>query len=180
MLCGASRMRTDARWTKARCIRASSTTRLRRTPLFARRDGLVHARDYSRRPDCICYLVDFPDSASRRLAKAYVCRDSSPDLHPPATMRIYALQIFVSLVLASVSLHGITAAEDRRSWRPPLHLSIRLPLRERGKFRLCLTLHCWSGNTRISAPRSYDLQKWADMITGRRVLQVLMTATRWQ
>ncbi len=53
-------------------------------------------------------------------------------------MRICALQIFVSLVLASVSLHGITAAEDRRSQTAATAKAVllRLPLRK-GKLPLC-------------------------------------------
>ena len=81
-------------------------------------------------------------------------------------MRSYALQIFVSLVLASVSLHGITAAK----WRSQTPLSIRLPL-QKGKLPLVLGgvgyFHRWSGNTQHEfTPRGQgDLQKWADMIT---------------
>jgi len=54
-------------------------TRLRRTSLFTRCDGLVHARHHSQWSDCICWLADFPHSASRRLAQAHIRGDPSSD-----------------------------------------------------------------------------------------------------
>ena len=78
-------VRRDRKWIRVQSGRRLGAsvhhqrTRLRRASLFTRCDGLVHARHYSRRSNCICWLADFPHSPSRRLAKACVCRNTSSD-----------------------------------------------------------------------------------------------------
>lgn len=80
-------------------------------------------------------------------------------------MRICALQIFVSFVLASVSLDRIAAAEDRRS-----QTAATAATRE-GKAAFVFGgagyFHRWSQNDQheFTPTGQGDLQKWADMIT---------------
>ena len=86
-------------------------------------------------------------------------------------MRSCALQIFVSLVLSFVSLHGITAAEDRRSQTAATAKAVATAATPEGKAAFVLGgigyFHRWSGNEQHEfTPRGQgDLQKWADMIT---------------
>ena len=110
-------------------------TRSRRTSLFTRCDGLVHARHHSRRSGCIRWLADFSHSASRCLAKAHIRWDPSADSPIGCnSMRICELYfrisifahicertlkwrgpIFASLALAYIAMDCIATAEDRRS-----------------------------------------------------------------
>ena len=73
-------------------------TRLRRTPLFTRCDGLVHARHHSRGSGCVRWLADFPHSASRRLAQAHIRRNPSADsLAACNSVRICALYFSIEM-----------------------------------------------------------------------------------
>jgi len=86
-------------------------------------------------------------------------------------MRSCALQIFVSLVLSFVSLHGITAAEDRRSQTVATAKAVATAANPEGKAAFVLGgvgyFHRWSGNEQheFTPAGQGDLQKWADMIT---------------
>ena len=91
-------------------------TRLWRTPLFTRCDGLVDACYSSRRLIRFRRVVDFSNPPSRQLAKTDFRRSSSSNSAAACnSVRICALQIFAPLVLACISMDRLATAEDRRS-----------------------------------------------------------------
>ena len=84
-------------------------------------------------------------------------------------MRICALQIFVSLFLASVSLDRIMAAEDRRSQTAATAKAAAATAEGKAAFTLGAVgyFHRWSENDQHEfTPTGQDnLQKWTDMVT---------------